>query len=80
MGKETKISIMIADDHLLFVEGVQVILMTQPDFIVPTIAHDGKQLLEILNHEKPDIILLDINMPIMNGPNALHYIRQRHQL
>lgn len=72
------ISILIADDHLMFADGLRLLLQAQTDFFITGVANNGKDLLNILNKELPDIILLDINMPVMNGINALGYIRKKN--
>jgi len=71
-----KINIIIADDHLLFIEGLRALIGHEPDINIADMAHDGKELLWILPHNIPDIILLDINMLGMNGLTAAVRIRQ----
>lgn len=70
------IKIIIADDHLLFIDGLASLLNGEKDITIENIANDGKELLELLAKEQPHIILLDINMPAMNGLEALKYIKQ----
>lgn len=69
--------IIIADDHLLFADGVEQILNSIPDFEVTGKVANGKLLMQLLNRVTPDLILLDINMPFMNGLEASKIIRQR---
>jgi len=71
-----KIDLVIADDHKLFIEGLQSILDQHPDIEIADIAENGKELLEIVRKKKPDVILLDINMPVINGLEALKYIKR----
>lgn len=61
------IKIIIADDHTLFIDGLQLVLQDEPDITVEAIANDGKELLALLALQKPDMVLLDINMPQFNG-------------
>ena len=75
---ETNINIIIADDHLLFIEGLRLLMESEPGITITDIAHDGKELLQILPANLPDIILLDINMPNMNGLKAAIYIKQSY--
>jgi len=74
------ISIMIADDHLLFVDGLRLLLQGQQDFFIIGIANSGKELLDLLNRHSPQILLLDLNMPGINGLDALGYIRRTNHL
>lgn len=71
-----KLSIIIADDHQLFVEGLTSLLRDSPVFTVVDMVNSGRELLEVLCKCLPDIILLDINMPGMNGLDALKYIKK----
>jgi len=64
------IKILIVDDHDLFREGVKYILSKVPEFIVVDDASNGVDYLEKLKTVKPDIVLMDIDMPRMNGFEA----------
>ena len=70
------ITLMIADDHKLFAEGLSAILSTQPNFKVIGMAANGKEILHLLNHQQPDILILDLNMPVLDGEIAAEKIRQ----
>ncbi len=70
------INLIIADDHMLFVDGLRSLLKDEADMHIADIANDGRELLSILQSVKPDIVLLDINMPKLNGLDAARYIRQ----
>lgn len=70
------LKLIIADDHSLFTEGLRSLLQKEEDMTVTAIAGDGKELLDILHYEKPDVILMDINMPKLNGIEATRYINQ----
>lgn len=73
--REDKIRLIIADDHSLFREGLKRILNMEDDFEVIAEAGDGIQVLELCNIEQPDVILMDINMPIENGVIATEKLR-----
>lgn len=69
--------IIIADDHDLFVEGMKGLLDVKTDIDFAGQAHDGLQAVEQAALLKPDIILMDVAMPIMNGIKALKEIRAK---
>ena len=71
------IRIIIADDHDLFVEGLSGLLAKQPDIELSGQACDGIQAVEQTSLLKPDIILMDIAMPRMNGIKASQQIRSK---
>jgi DNA-binding NarL/FixJ family response regulator len=64
---ETRIKVAIADDHHLFRTGVKTSLSAYKDIQMVAEAENGMQLLNLLRHIKPDVLLLDIQMPIMDG-------------
>jgi DNA-binding NarL/FixJ family response regulator len=68
--------IIIADDHTLFADGLEQIVRSLEHFEVIAKVTDGKTLLQKLNTVTPDIILMDINMPWLNGMEAAEKIIQ----
>lgn len=76
ISENEKIRIMLADDHPLFIEGLSMMLRREPDFELCGVANNGREVLEMLPTTKPDLILLDINMPKMNGLETIKYIKQ----
>lgn len=73
-GKAIKVA--IADDHALFRAGVKTALSVKKDVELIAEADNGMQLLNLLKHIEPDVILLDIQMPIMDGIQTLPEIRK----
>jgi len=69
------VKVAIADDHALFRAGVKTALSSRKDIQMIAEAENGMQLLNLLKHIKPDVILLDIQMPIMDGFEASSLIR-----
>lgn len=70
------IKVAIADDHALFRAGVKTALSAKKDIELIAEADNGMQLLHLLKHIEPDVILLDIQMPIMDGIATLPEIRK----
>ncbi len=62
--------VLVADDHQLFREGMIHLLSQEPDLVVIGEAADGQQAVEICRKLKPDIIILDVSMPKLNGVHA----------
>jgi DNA-binding NarL/FixJ family response regulator len=73
---DSPIKVAIADDHALFRTGVKTSLSGHKDIQMVAEAENGMQLLNLLKHLKPDVILLDIHMPIMDGYTALPEIKK----
>ncbi len=65
-----KIRIVLIDDHQLFREGVKRILAMESEFEIVADGEDGTQAVELVEQYHPDVILMDINMPNMNGVEA----------
>ncbi|CAM3526231.1 response regulator [Marinicrinis lubricantis] len=72
---EKKVKLLIADDHALFREGLKRILNMEDDFEVVGECGDGIQVVEQCNQLLPDVVLMDINMPIENGVGATEKLR-----
>ena len=70
------IRVAIADDHILFRTGVKTALSMKKDVKMVAEADNGMQLLTLLKHVQPDVILLDIQMPIMDGITTLPEIKK----
>ena len=68
------IKITLIDDHTLFRSGIKALLSRQPDFDVIGEASDGLAGVKMVEQLKPDVVLLDLDMPVMNGREALAQI------
>jgi two-component system, NarL family, response regulator LiaR len=75
MSTTTNIRILIADDHPVVREGLQGLLSLKPDFEVIGIAEDGAEAVLQANLLKPDVILMDLEMPRKNGLEAIKEIK-----
>jgi DNA-binding NarL/FixJ family response regulator len=73
---DTVIKVAIADDHTLFRTGVKTSLSSRKDIQMVAEAENGMQLLNLLKHIHPDVVLLDIQMPIMDGLSTLPEIKK----
>ncbi|MFA9558914.1 response regulator [Evansella sp. AB-rgal1] len=67
---EKQIKIVLVDDHQLFREGVKRILAMEPSFDVVAEGNDGDVVVDLVRHYQPDVVLMDINMPNVNGVEA----------
>jgi DNA-binding NarL/FixJ family response regulator len=72
-----KISLIVVDDHPMFLAGLQQLFKKQPDFEVVGVAEGVAQLEELLQKEMPTLILMDIEMPEGDGISATVFVRKR---
>ena len=78
MEKSMSIKVMLADDHVLMREGIRQLLEFDGSIDVIAEANDGEECLEKLNAVKPQVLLLDINMPKKNGIEVLEDIKKKN--
>jgi DNA-binding NarL/FixJ family response regulator len=71
-----KIRVMVTDDHPLMREGINAVIQGAEDIIVVADADNGQQALEMFRVHRPDVTLMDLQMPIMNGIDAIKAIRR----
>src|ERR1019366_7751032 len=74
-GVTPKIRIMVVDDHLVARAGLSTIINVQPDMEVVAEAINGQEAIEMFRKHLPDVILLDMNMPLMSGTEAANILR-----
>ncbi len=72
---KSSIRILIAEDHLIARLGLAAIINTQQDMQIVAEASNGRQALEVYREHKPDVALMDVRMPLMNGFEAMSAIR-----
>lgn len=70
------IKVCITDDHLMVLEGLQLLLQDQKEIHVVRLCKSARELIQFLSQEVPDVVLLDINMPEMNGIEACKLIHK----
>ncbi len=73
------IRVMIVDDHTVVRDGVATMLGRQPDISVVGEAANGQEAVDIAKSLSPDVILMDLRMPEMDGVEAMHHIRKDNQ-
>jgi DNA-binding NarL/FixJ family response regulator len=77
-GSPPQIRIVVADDHLVVRTGFAALLDTQPDFTVVGTASDGSQALGMCSDLSPDVVLMDVRMPGMDGITATRQLTGAH--
>jgi two-component system, NarL family, response regulator len=73
--KSAQIRILAVDDHVLVREGIAVLLSTEPDMALVAEASNGREAIQQFRAHRPDITLMDLQMPEMNGLDAIISIR-----
>jgi RNA polymerase sigma factor (sigma-70 family) len=71
-----KIRILLADDHQLMRSGLRLLIEQQPGLTVVGEAGDGREVVSLAKSLKPDVVVMDIGMPNLNGIEATHQITQ----
>lgn len=72
------IKVLICDDQAIVCEGLQTILNASPEIEVVGVAYDGSEAVEMVAEVNPDLVLMDLKMPLMNGIIATRKIREKH--
>lgn len=77
MSDVRPVRLVLADDHALVLEGLRTLLAAQPDLRVVATATDGERLLDAIQRFRPDVVVMDLQMPYMDGPTCLRVIREQ---
>ncbi|MCL6547302.1 MAG: response regulator transcription factor [Alicyclobacillus sp.] len=77
-GGQGRIRVLVVDDHALFRQGVAAILSKTQDMEVLGEAENGKVAVELCRRQQPDVVLMDINMPVCDGLEATRQIKREH--
>jgi two-component system, NarL family, nitrate/nitrite response regulator NarL len=72
------IRILIADDHPIFLDGLKRLLSSEPGFNVVGEARDGREALLLMEQTDPDVLLLDLRMPVMDGMEVLQTMKRNN--
>ncbi len=75
---EQAIRVLLVDDHTILREGVRALLADEPEIVVVGEAGDGEEAVEKVDVLRPDIVLMDMVMPRMNGLEATSHIKRAH--
>lgn len=78
MKKEVNIRILVADDHFIVRMGLVSLINTEADMEVVAEAADGAQVVDLFGKCKPDLVLMDLRMPVKDGIQATTEIRSQH--
>jgi DNA-binding NarL/FixJ family response regulator len=70
------IKILLADDHTVLTDGLRILIESQKDMQVIGIATDGRQAVNMMKANCPDVVLMDVSMPILNGIEAARLVRE----
>ena len=73
-----KVRLVVIDDHALFRAGLVSLLSTIPEFEIVGEAGDGLEGLTVIERTEPDIVLLDVNMPLMSGVEMIEALQMKH--
>jgi DNA-binding NarL/FixJ family response regulator len=76
MSKHKPIRVLIADDHELFLKGIHILIMLERDMELVGEAKDGIELISLAQQLKPDVIIVDIQMPFIDGIDATIKIKK----
>lgn len=72
------VRVLICDDQTVVCEGLEMILNADPEIEVVGLANDGAEALELIPETRPDLVLMDLMMPVMNGIHATREINKRY--
>jgi DNA-binding NarL/FixJ family response regulator len=76
MTANKPIRILTVDDHPVLCEGIAAILASEPDMVLVAEAGNGREAVEQFRAHRPDITLMDLQMPVMGGSDAIAAIRK----
>jgi len=73
-----KYKILVADDHQILIDGIITMIEQESDFEIVAQARNGKEALDLTSYTQPDIVMMDLDMPIMNGIVAAKAIKNNY--
>ncbi len=78
-GRADKIHLMIVDDHQLVRDGIKRTLEFEDDIEVIAECNDGESAVRVAAQRKPDVVILDVNLPVVNGLQVAKHLRANHE-
>jgi DNA-binding NarL/FixJ family response regulator len=72
------VRVLICDDQTVVREGLAAILSTDSEIQVVALASNGQEVQDLVEETRPDVVLMDLKMPVMNGIQATHHLRRNH--
>jgi DNA-binding NarL/FixJ family response regulator len=76
MNANTPIRILTVDDHPMLREGIAAVLGSETDMVLVAEASNGREAIDQFRNHRPDVTLMDLQMPVMNGHDAIRAIRK----
>jgi len=76
MNANNPIRILTVDDHPMLREGIAAVLGSETDMVLVAEASNGKEAIDQFHNHRPDVTLMDLQMPVMNGHDAIRAIRK----
>ena len=75
MSHDSRVRVLAVDDHPLFRQGIAALIEDEPDMVLAAEAASGRQAIELFRQHRPDVTLMDLQMPDMTGLEAITAIR-----
>ena len=75
MSHDSRVRVLTVDDHPLFRQGIAALIEDEPDMVLAAEAANGRQAIELFRQHRPDVTLMDLQMPDMTGLEAITAIR-----
>ena len=72
------ITVLLADDDELFLESLRALIDRQPELAVVAAAHNGLEAIELADELRPDAVVVDLHMPLLDGVTAVSRLRHDH--